>query len=115
MEKDHDISIILERAFLAIGRALIDVQEDHLILWVQDEQVIFNVLKAIKNPLGFDSCFQVDTIDHMLVDSYTYGFSKDPLGFCIAHFGFIGVEDPNVEKMVLHHHIFARRYHTLKT
>lgn len=114
MEKDHDISIILERAFLAIGRALIDVQR-RSIVWVQDEQVIINVLKDIKNPLGFDSRFQVETIDHMLVDSYTYGFSKDPLGFCIVHFWFIREEDPNVEKMVLRHHIFARRYHTLKT
>ncbi|XP_022877997.1 uncharacterized protein LOC111395986 isoform X1 [Olea europaea var. sylvestris] len=50
MKEDHDIPIILGRPFLATGRALIDVQEGQLILRVQDEKVIFNILKAIKYP-----------------------------------------------------------------
>lgn len=37
MEEDHAISIILRRPFLITNQALIDMQEEQLILRVQDE------------------------------------------------------------------------------
>ena len=43
MEEDKEICIILGRPFLAIRRALIDVQKGELRLRVQDEEVIFSV------------------------------------------------------------------------
>ncbi|XP_062080797.1 uncharacterized protein LOC133785594 [Humulus lupulus] len=43
MEEDENISIILARPFLAIGRALIDVQKEELKLRVHKEEVTFNV------------------------------------------------------------------------
>ena len=44
MEEDKEIPIILGRSFLAIGRALIDVQKGELRMRVQDEEVIQCVL-----------------------------------------------------------------------
>ena len=41
MEEDKEVPIILGRPFLAIGRALIDVQKGELILRVQKEEVTF--------------------------------------------------------------------------
>ena len=49
-EEDKEIPIILGRPFLATGRALIDVQKGELKLRVQDDEVTFNVLKAMRHP-----------------------------------------------------------------
>ncbi|XP_062085651.1 uncharacterized protein LOC133791752 [Humulus lupulus] len=43
MEEDANVPIILGRPFLAIGRALIDVQKGELRLRVQNEEISFNV------------------------------------------------------------------------
>lgn len=48
MEEDKDISLILGRPFLATRRASIDLQEGTLSLRVQDEQVMFQVYKALR-------------------------------------------------------------------
>ena len=63
MEDDQDISIILGRSFLATGRTLIDVQKGELTIRVQDEQVTFNIFKALKFPSEADCCFRIDIID----------------------------------------------------
>ncbi|XP_022892010.1 uncharacterized protein LOC111406878 [Olea europaea var. sylvestris] len=43
MEEDEEVPLILGRPFLAIGRALIDVQEGKLTLRVNEEQLTFNI------------------------------------------------------------------------
>ncbi|XP_022842009.1 uncharacterized protein LOC111365706 [Olea europaea var. sylvestris] len=48
MEEDKDISLILGRPFLATGRAIVDVQKGQLILRLGEEQISFNVFKAMK-------------------------------------------------------------------
>ena len=63
MEEDKEVLIILGRPFLAIGRALIDVQKGELRLRVQEEEVTFRVFNAIKHPLDNDSCFRVDVTE----------------------------------------------------
>ena len=64
MEIDKNTLIILGRPFLAMGRALIDVEEGNLTLRVQNEKVEFNIFKAIKM---FDNerhvCNKIDVID----------------------------------------------------
>lgn len=47
MEEEKDISLIRGRPFLAIERALIDVQQEELILRVNDEKVTFKVFEAM--------------------------------------------------------------------
>ena len=46
IEEDKEVPLILGRPFLVTGRALIDVQEGKLELWVQDEKVTFNIFEA---------------------------------------------------------------------
>ena len=50
MDEDKEIPIILGRPFLAIGRAMIDVQQGELKLRVQDDEVKFNVFEAVRHP-----------------------------------------------------------------
>ena len=49
MKEDKEIPIILGRLFLATGGALIDVQKGELKLRVQDDEVTFNVFKAMRH------------------------------------------------------------------
>ena len=51
MEEDKEIPIILGRPFLATGRAMIDLQKGELKLRVQDDEVTFNVFKAMRHPI----------------------------------------------------------------
>ena len=62
MEEDLEIPIILSRPFLAIGRTLIDVQKQRLTLQVQDNQVSFNIFKALSLLDEGDTCFKIDTL-----------------------------------------------------
>ena len=63
MEEDKEIPIILGRPFLEIGRAMIDLQKEELKLRVQDDEVKFNVFKAMRHPIESDACFLVDTVE----------------------------------------------------
>ena len=75
------------RPFFATGRTLIDVQEGKLILRVQNEQVTFNVFKAMKYPSEIDMCLQIDTIDKEIIDSFHDTMPNDTLEECIVHSG----------------------------
>ena len=63
MEEDSNVLLILRRPFLATGKALIDVEKGKLILRVQDEEVTFNVFKAMKNPFEVAVCLKITSID----------------------------------------------------
>lgn len=57
MEEDRQILISLGRPFLAIVRALIDGEKGELTLRVQDQQIIFNIFKALNLPITFEDYF----------------------------------------------------------
>ena len=59
-EENKDIPIILGKSFLATGRTLIDVQKGELTMRVQDQQVTFNVFRAMKFPSDKEECFRMD-------------------------------------------------------
>ena len=64
MEEEKEVLIILSmRPFLAMGRALIDVQKGELKLRIQDDEVTFNVFNALKYPTTSDCCFCMDMIE----------------------------------------------------
>ena len=63
MEENKEIPIILGSPFLATGRTLIDVQKGELKLRVQDDEVTFNVFKAMRHPTESDVFFLVETIE----------------------------------------------------
>ncbi|XP_022871978.1 uncharacterized protein LOC111391067 [Olea europaea var. sylvestris] len=70
MEEDSNIPLILGRPFLATGRALIDVYDRKMIFRVDNEQVIFNMFKAMKHPLTLDTCCQVDVLEVLVADTF---------------------------------------------
>jgi len=63
MEEDEDILIILGHLLLAIGRALIDVQQGKLTLRLDGKEVVFKVFNSLKHPCTFDTCQYISTID----------------------------------------------------
>ncbi|PIN25886.1 DNA-directed DNA polymerase [Handroanthus impetiginosus] len=79
MEVDSEIPIILGRPFLATGRTLIDVQKGELTMRVQDQQITFNVFKAIKFPNESDECFAVSLYDNLAGNESIAEQPLDPL------------------------------------
>ena len=61
-EEDKSIPIILGRPFLATGKTLIDVQKGELTMRVHDQNVTFNVFKAMQLPTEEEECFRLDMI-----------------------------------------------------
>ena len=57
------VLIILGRPFLAIGKTLIDVQKEELTMRVNDQQVTFNALEAMKSPDGTEDCNFMSVVD----------------------------------------------------
>ena len=62
MEKDKEIPIILGRPFLAVGRAMIDVQKGELKLRVQDDEFRFSVFNAVRHPTESNACFMIEAV-----------------------------------------------------
>ena len=67
-EADKEVPIILGRPFLATGKTLIDVQKRELTIRVNDQQVTFNVLEAIKNPDEAEDCNFLSVVDFVVAD-----------------------------------------------
>ncbi|GJW66220.1 DNA-directed DNA polymerase [Tanacetum coccineum] len=64
MPKDSRVPIILERAFLATARTMIDVFNKKITLRVGDDEVIFDVDQSIKRPpTDDDECYGLDDLD----------------------------------------------------
>lgn len=62
MEEDKNVPIIMGRPFLATGRTFIDVALGEMIMKVNEEQVVFNVFKAMEYPDATDDFFAVNVI-----------------------------------------------------
>ena len=63
MEEDKKIPIILDRPFLEIGRAMIDVQKGELKLRVQDNKVRFSVFNVVRHLAESDACFMIEAVE----------------------------------------------------
>ena len=98
MEEDQDVSIILGRLFLATGRTLIDVQKGELTMRVQDEQVTFNVFKALKFPSEADCCFKIDIVDQQAEQTFEISHTKDPLEACLTKEELLDPEEKEIQK-----------------
>lgn len=66
MPKDVETPLLLERLFLATGRALIDVGRGELILRFNKDHVIFNVFEAMKHAHEDLQCYQINFIDEFI-------------------------------------------------
>ena len=98
MDEDRDIPIILGRPFLATGKALIDVQKGELRLRVQDEEVTFNVFKAMKLPEASDDVFRVDILDTVVAE--ISNIPADTLEACLVDCTEQMCEDNEVRETV---------------
>ena len=83
MEEDNEIPILLSWPFLAIGGALIDVKKGELRLRVNEEEVIFNVFKAIKQLDMGESCFSIQVVESLINDKVK--LPTDPLEACLLN------------------------------
>ncbi|XP_058006634.1 uncharacterized protein LOC131182029 [Hevea brasiliensis] len=76
MEEDIQIPIILGRPFLATVGAIIAVKNGQLTLKVGDEEVEFNLFRAIKHKLEPNECLRVDIIDKLVKEEFTKNILK---------------------------------------
>ena len=83
IKEDNEILILLGWPFLATGGALIDVKKRELRLRVNEEEVIFNVFKAIKQPDIGESCFSIQVVDSLINDKDKH--PNDPLEACLVN------------------------------
>ena len=82
MEEDKEIPIILGRPFLTTSRAMIDVQRGELKLRVQDDEVKFNVFKAVRHSKKSDTCFMIETLEATVSSQSSL---TDPLETSLVH------------------------------
>ena len=75
-EADKEVPIILGRPFLATGRTLIDVQKGELTMRVHDEQVTFNVFKAMQFPDDVEECAAMSVFDAVVDEEIQEEFCK---------------------------------------
>ena len=47
-EVDFEVPIILGRPFLAAGRALVDMEKGQMKFWLNNEEVIFNICRSMR-------------------------------------------------------------------
>ncbi|XP_070007220.1 uncharacterized protein [Nicotiana sylvestris] len=79
-EVDYEVAIILGMPFLAMGKALVDVEAVELTFRVGDEKVIFHVCKSMKQPNSTEVCSFVDLVTAMIVgDTSAMINVEDPL------------------------------------
>ncbi|XP_062075720.1 uncharacterized protein LOC133779833 [Humulus lupulus] len=78
-EAGREVPIILWRQFLATGRTLIDVQKGELTMRVQDENVTFNVFKAMRFPDEVEECSVVSMVDSLASREFETSNVGDPL------------------------------------
>ncbi|XP_070042582.1 uncharacterized protein [Nicotiana tomentosiformis] len=86
-EVDYEVPIILGRPFLAIGKALVDVEAGELTFRVGDEKVVFHVCISMRQPNSNEVCSFVDLVTEVIVDDTS---------------AMINVEDP-LEAVLLNH------------
>ncbi|XP_062104400.1 uncharacterized protein LOC133815598 [Humulus lupulus] len=78
-EANREIPIILGLPFLATSRTLIDIQKGELTMRIQDEQVTFNVFKAMRFLDEVEECSVVSVVDSLASKELENSCLDDPL------------------------------------
>ncbi|XP_073137141.1 uncharacterized protein [Henckelia pumila] len=63
MDENCEVPLILGRSFLAMSRALVDVEKGELVLRLNDEKVVFHMFKSASDSSNLKSCSAVNFID----------------------------------------------------
>ncbi|KAK4733845.1 hypothetical protein R3W88_008106 [Solanum pinnatisectum] len=83
---DAKIPIILERPFLAIGRALVDVESEELKFWVNEDEVTFNVCKSMKHQCDIHVVSTIDVIDEAVASVSELMCMSEPLEVVLSNY-----------------------------
>ena len=78
-EVDKEVSIILGRPFLDMGKTLIDVQKGELTMRVNDQQVTFNVLDDMKSPDEIKNCKFISIVNFFVAGRLHNCCSKEEI------------------------------------
>ncbi|XP_049397390.1 uncharacterized protein LOC125861568 [Solanum stenotomum] len=109
-EIDAEISIILGRPFLAIGRALLDVESGELKFQVNEDEVTFNACKSMKHPSDIHVVSTIDVIDEAGASVSHLMCMSEPLKVVHANYNEFetqGYEEVKLLLEVLRRHIKA--------
>ncbi|XP_070015391.1 uncharacterized protein [Nicotiana sylvestris] len=79
-EADEEVPIILGRSFLATGGEIIDVRAEKLKMRVDDEEVTFNVYKALKIPKHYEDLCMITMVESKGIKQSSYVNYSDPDG-----------------------------------
>ncbi|XP_070002146.1 uncharacterized protein [Nicotiana sylvestris] len=79
-EVDEEVPIILGRPFLATGGAIIDVRAGKLKMRVDDEEVTFNVYKALKLPKHYVDLWMIIVVELKGIEQSQHVNYSDPDG-----------------------------------
>ncbi|XP_039145567.1 uncharacterized protein LOC120282785 [Dioscorea cayenensis subsp. rotundata] len=75
-----EVSLILERPFLATLMAFIDVKDGRITLRVGEEEVVFKLRDSMRHTMDFDdTCYFIDVIDGVISEFVQDTFLKDKL------------------------------------
>ncbi|KAK4723994.1 hypothetical protein R3W88_026773 [Solanum pinnatisectum] len=85
-EIDAEIPIILGRPFLAIGRALVDVESGELKFQVNEDEVTFNVCKSMKHLSDIHVVSTIDVIDEAMASVSELMCMSEPLDAVLSHY-----------------------------
>ncbi|XP_070014767.1 uncharacterized protein [Nicotiana sylvestris] len=96
---DEEISIILGRPFLAIGRSLIDCETGELKMRLNDKEIIFNMQKSMRRPSEFANCSLIDAVDVIVEEDDETLTIEDPLAACLVNLDEVNGEE--LEEWVL--------------
>ncbi|XP_009617231.1 uncharacterized protein [Nicotiana tomentosiformis] len=77
VQADEEVPIILGRPFLATGGALIDVREGKLKMRVGDEEITFNVYKALKLPKLYENLCMITAVELKGIEQSPYANCSD--------------------------------------
>ncbi|XP_058784612.1 uncharacterized protein LOC131659439 [Vicia villosa] len=79
MEEDRDVPLILGRPFMKTAWMMIDIDDGLMKVRVQDEEVTFNLFKAMKHPKDKHDTFRVDATDEEIEEVANQVHISSPL------------------------------------
>ncbi|XP_015164262.1 uncharacterized protein [Solanum tuberosum] len=85
-EIDAEIPISLGRPFLAIGRALVDMESRERKFWENEDEVTFNVYKSMKHPSDIHVVSVVDVIDEVVASVSHLMCMSEPVEVVLANY-----------------------------
>jgi hypothetical protein len=69
IEEDDDVSLILGRTFMLAARMMVDYDDGLMKVWLDDEEINFNINEAMKHSKDKGACFKMDATEEIIMDT----------------------------------------------